>query len=162
MQTKKLIAKSKATGLYFNGTNFSVERDAGLELRPGTTAADFSIAWGGDVEIETIILSQSSEEETKIIDAKSIRTLARNVSHKSLAERIYIGELDEYGAARAYVTEAGRRGAKSFTIRTVRGKYISRVVRVEQTGVNRVAWINFKGNQCALVWKGGELAMEWA
>ncbi len=129
-----LIARCISTGLYFNGRAFE-ESDANkaLALRPGTTADDFKLAWAAPVEI---------------------------VTHgPSLAQRIDSGEIDRSKAARLYVIERHREGQKSFTIRTMDGKYISRIVHLEQSGPSRSAWIKFQGTEVALVWSNGELAV---
>jgi hypothetical protein len=45
-------AKAKATGLFFNGTNFGAKNTAeALALRPGTEAKDFQFSWACEVEI---------------------------------------------------------------------------------------------------------------
>jgi len=49
---------------------------------------------------------------------------------------------------------------KQFTVRTPDGRYITRSVKVEKTGVGRCAFVNFQRNTIALVWSNGELAID--
>jgi hypothetical protein len=136
----KLVAKNPTTGLYFDGASFAAKTVADAkELRPGTTAADFSLMWTAPVVVENAILGE-----------------------KSYALRIYEKEITRYDAAREYVTKAIRdNNQKTFTVRTPDGRYISRAVKVEQTGVGRCAWVNFQRSRTALVWSGGELAVDY-
>ena len=136
---QKLIAKCVATGLYFDGTAFAAcSPEHALALRPGTTAEDFKYSWGGAVDV---------------VEAAEGR--------KSLAQRIHSGELDKYGAARVHVIERNRDGQKSFCIRTPdKGRYISRVVKLESRGSNPSAFVNYLGTQISVVWSGGELAID--
>ncbi len=135
----KLVARAVATGLYYNGTNFeAVSPKDALALRPGTSASDFGLSWAGAVEV----LEVRPERE-------------------SFAQRIASGELDKYSAAIVYVRERNHEGQKSFSIRTrTRDEYVSRVVKIEKTGMNRVAFVKYYGNDVVIVWSGGELAFE--
>lgn len=144
----KLIAQSPKTGLYFDGVSF-VEADAAKAkvLPPDITAEAFKLFWGGDVEV---------------IDVDAVRSHCPNWGNKSLAQRIHEGELNEYSAAMEYVLAMNRGGQRSFPIRTSTGDYISRVVKLDKKGDNRVAWINFCGYELAVIWSRGELALEWA
>jgi hypothetical protein len=145
---KTLVAKSTVTGLYFKGTNFSAKSiDEAMELRPGTTADSFRPSWGGGVEV---------------INLKEMREQSPNYGMKSFAQLIHEGELDPFSAARAYVKIRNHAGQRSFSIRTASGEYVSRVVKLEKTGLHRHAFINFCGNEVVVVWSRGELAVEWA
>lgn len=51
-KTKKLVAKSKATGLFFNGTTFEAKTiSEAMEICPGTTSEDFELVWGKGIEV---------------------------------------------------------------------------------------------------------------
>jgi hypothetical protein len=148
---QKLIARSVATGLYFNGAAFAAPTaESALALRPGTTSEDFKLSWSGAVDVV-----EAEEELAKLRDRSP------NYGRKSLAQRINSGELDKYGAARVYVIERNREGQKSFCIRTpAKGRYISRVVKLESRGANPSAYVNYLGTQISVVWIGGELAVD--
>jgi hypothetical protein len=48
----KLIAKSLATGLYFDGTAFeAISPESAMELRPGTTSESFRLSWAGKIDV---------------------------------------------------------------------------------------------------------------
>ena len=148
---EKLIARSCVTGLYWDGTAFNVDSPTNaLVLGSGTTAEDFKYSWGGAVEVV-----EAEEELAKL------RAVNPNYGRKSLAHRIHDGELDKYGAARVHVIERNREGVKEFTIRTpAKGRYISRVVKLELRGANPSAYVNYLGTQISVVWSGGELAVD--
>jgi len=147
-KTTQRIAKSTATGLFFDGTAFNADIKNAVEIPDGISSEDFKASWSGPVEVLT---------------RKQAAKQCPNFANWSLAEKIYYGALTEYDAAREYVITRRRDfGNKSFSIRTASGDYITRVVKVEQKGIERHAYINFCGNIVVLVWRGGELAVEWA
>ncbi len=136
--TKKIVAKSLLTGLYFNGVNFNeISLDKAAALPDGTTAQSFSATWSGGVALEERVVRSSL----------------------SLAEQISQGLITRELAAGIHIRKCGREfNQKTFTVFVpFTGKYISRIPR--SVGGGREYQISFAGSKHTLVWSRGELAI---
>lgn len=137
---RKLVARSTVTGRYFDGTSFDQIESNALELRPGTTAEDFRLVWGGGVEVVEIITVPKVGEWDRSLAATTIKP-------------------DYYAKAREFVTAAHKRDGekRSFLVRMQDGKEYSRRVTVDSWRSGGCAWVNWKGDKIALALIGGEL-----